>query len=118
MQRRLPRDRRVSDRSGGPMSSKAMVACSAVLMMATVSSAATIFVVPGPGTPVQDAIDAASPGDTIRLAGGDYPEKIVITKALRLRGVARPTDATQTRIDGGCTTGTVLAVAADDVRVN
>jgi hypothetical protein len=48
---------------------------------------ATIQVVPGPGTPLQDAIDAASAGDTIKLAGGGYPESIVITKPLRLRGV-------------------------------
>ena len=54
----------------------------------SLAQARTIDVPPGPGTPVQDAIDAASPGDTIRLALGAYPEHLVITKAIKVRGVA------------------------------
>lgn len=91
----------------------------ALSSVATLSPAAVIDVVPGPGTPIQSAIDAASPGDTIKLAGGSYPEAIVITKALRLHGVARtyldgmPTPAT---IRPGCTGSTSgITVAADDV---
>jgi len=49
--------------------------------------ATTFFVAPGPGTPFQDAIDAAAPGDVVRLASGTYPEHVTITKALQLGGV-------------------------------
>lgn len=82
-------------------------------------AAAAVLVLPGPGTPVQDAIDAASPGETIRLTLGTYPEHIVITKPLKLRG-ARSTSqnlADTTLFDGQCAAGPVITVAADDVHV-
>jgi nitrous oxidase accessory protein NosD len=86
---------------------------------ARVTTATTVVVPPGPGTPVQDAIDAAAPGDTIRLTLGFYPEQIVITKALKLRGVRsrspRPNDTT--RVDGGCAATPVITIAADSVQV-
>lgn len=91
----------------------------ALLFTGTYASAATFDVAPGPGTPVQDAIDAASPGDTIRLAGGGYPEAVVITKALHLYGPAgtyldaNPQPAV---IEAGCTGSTTgITVAANDV---
>lgn len=92
-----------------------------VLTFATPTLATTIHVSPGPGTPVQDAIDAASPGDTIRLAGGGYPEAITINKALRIYGPsgtyldAKPQPAV---IAAGCDPGvTGITVAADDVKI-
>lgn len=95
----------------------------ASLSLVTFAHATTIQVVPGPGTPVQDAIDAASPGDTIKLAGGGYPESIVITKPLRLRGVpgtyldAMPSPGPAV-IAPGCTGSTSgITVAADDVKI-
>src|SRR5262245_5010506 len=60
----------------------------AVLLCAPLAHGRTILVPPGPGTPIQDAIDAASPGDTIRLSLGLYPERLVITKPIKIRGVA------------------------------
>src|SRR6516225_11219014 len=75
-----------------------------VLAPAAAVTATTVVVPPGPGTPVQDAIDAAQPGDTIRLTLGDYPEEIVITKALKLRGVRSTAVVPNvpTRLVGSC----------------
>ncbi len=42
------------------------------------AAATTISVVPGPGTPIQNAINAANPDDTIIVAPGTYPENVVI----------------------------------------
>jgi len=91
----------------------------AVVVGAGLAGATTHIVPPGPGTPVQDAIDAAAPGDTIRLLIGSYDEKIVVDKPLKIRGVRSrstlPDDVTTLR--GDCGTGPVITVAADDVRV-
>jgi nitrous oxidase accessory protein NosD len=51
------------------------------------ASPTTVVVPPGPGTPIQDAINAAAPGETIRLTLGAYGENLVIDKALKARGV-------------------------------
>lgn len=90
-----------------------------VLVRAAVVTAATVVVPPGPGTPVQNAIDAAQPGDTIRLTLGDYPEQIVITKALKLRGVRSTAVSPNvpTRMVGSCSATPVITIAADSVRV-
>lgn len=82
--------------------------------------ATTFFVPPGPGTPVQDAIDAAGPGDTIRLQIGSYPERLHIDKAIKLRGV-RSTSAqpNQTTVvgDGACGVGPTIQIIANDVQL-
>ncbi len=57
--------------------------------------AATINVVPGPGTPIQTAVNAASPGDTINVAAGTYTEQVVITKNLTLTGAGSGTTIIQ-----------------------
>ena len=85
------------------------------LLAAAPARAKTIVVAPGPGTPLQDAIDAASPGDAIRLASGDYNEAIVVDKKLRLNGPTNP--LAPARIDAGCAASAALTIAADDVRV-
>jgi nitrous oxidase accessory protein NosD len=93
----------------------AITATSAPLALAT-----TFVVAPGqPGTPVQDAIDAAAPGDTIRLAIGQYNEKIVVTKSLKIRGVrsTAPSVADTTELVGDCTSGPVITVASNNVLV-
>ncbi len=37
--------------------------------------------------PIQDAIDAAQPGDLLMLAPGSYPELVIMWKPIRLQGV-------------------------------
>jgi nitrous oxidase accessory protein NosD len=90
-----------------------------ILLAARLAGAATHLVLPGPGTPIQDAIDAAAPGDTIRLVVGVYSEHLTIPKALKIRGVrSRSTDAAQvTYVAGACTPGPVITIAADDVQL-
>lgn len=47
-----------------------------------------IGVHPGPGTPIQDAVNAATAGDTIEIGEGSYAEQVVISgKTLTLEGL-------------------------------
>jgi parallel beta-helix repeat protein len=99
-----------------------ILAAAAVLFGVTTANADTIHVAPGPGTPLQDAIDAAAPGDTVRLAGGGYFESIVITKRLTLAGPpgtyqdAHPAAAVIVAGCGPATTG--ITVQADGVKIH
>src|SRR4030095_8600138 len=90
-----------------------------LLLAAGLGHAATIVVPPGPGTPVQDAIDAANPGDTIRLTLGVYPDHLFIDKPIRLRGVRSasefPNDTTS--IGGGCGSAPTIRIYADGVQL-
>jgi len=80
------------------------------------ASARSIVVPPGPGTPIQDAINSASAGDTIRLRYGTYNESVTIDRAIKVRG--RPAlGLNSVRIDAGCNTAAALTIAADGVRV-
>src|SRR5262245_59983149 len=78
----------------------AIVAGLALLLPAGGHSAVTVVVTPGPGTPLQDAIDAAAPGAKLIL-DGTFAEAIVIRKPLTLRGSQRfgvpALDASSTR---------------------
>ena len=66
----------------------------------------TIQVSPaGPLRSVAEAIKSASSGDTIRVTGGVYHERLVIDKTLNLTGVGNPV------INGGGT-GTVIEIKA------
>lgn len=47
-------------------------------------------------TKIQEAIDGASPGDTVEVKAGEYQENLVIKKSLTLRGMG----AEETIIDG------------------
>ena len=61
------------------------------LVMAAPVSAATIDVYPGSGTPIQDAIDAALSGDTIKVHSGTYTEQVTITTSdLMVMSVGSP----------------------------
>ena len=73
--------------------------------------AKTIVVSPGARTPFQDAINSASPGDTLRVSPGTYPEAIVIDKALRVFAQG----CCSWVIDAGCAAGTAVNILADDV---
>src|SRR5262245_49665324 len=91
------------------------------VLTATLAHGATFVVPPGPGTPVQDAIDAASPGDTIRLSLGTYPERLLITKPIKLRGVRsasdKPHDVTLLGGRDPCGSGPTIQVFADNVNL-
>jgi copper-binding protein NosD len=92
----------------------------AVLLCAPLAHGRTIAVPPGPGTPVQDAIDAANPGDTIRLSVGLYPEHLVITKSIKIRGVASAAvDPNATTGIGACgfTGAPTIGIYADRVQL-
>ena len=81
------------------------------LVAAAPCGAKTIVVKPGPGTPFQSAIGAASPGDTLRIFPGTYAEAVVIDKALRVI----PGGCCAWVIDAGCTASTAVNILADDV---
>lgn len=80
-------------------------------LLAAEAFAGTTVVNPGPGTPLQDAIDAASPGGKLKVKSGSYPEAITIAKALRIEG-----DKSFT-IDAGCGTPAAVTITGDDVEL-
>jgi len=62
---------------------------------------------------IQEAINAASPGDAIYVKEGIYYENVIVNKAVSLIGENKLT----TTIDGNIT-GTVVAVTADNVAIS
>jgi nitrous oxidase accessory protein len=77
--------------------------------LAAEAAAAAVLNV-APGESIAAAIRAAAPGDTVRIARGDYAERLVIDKPLTLLGIDRPT------IRGGFA-GDVIRVRASDVTI-
>jgi len=63
-----------------------------------------------PGQSISEAIDRAKAGDTVVVARGVYPEHLVITKPLHLKGLNRPT------LDGG-NMGDVVRIKSPDVTI-
>ncbi|MBD3219933.1 hypothetical protein GF314_01715 [bacterium] len=58
----------------------------AIVLIDLGSVAAATLEVPAQYATVQDAVDAAAPGDTVQVAAGTYAEQVVITTPLVLRG--------------------------------
>src|SRR5690606_20865601 len=86
----------------------------AVVAACTLASAAQAFAAQrrvAPGTPLQPVIDAAAPGDTIRLAPGRHAGPIVIDRTLP------PAGKPGARL-AGTGSGSVVTVTAPDVRVH
>jgi parallel beta-helix repeat protein len=74
---------------------------------------ARTLVVPVGYATIQEAINAANPGDTIYVMDGIYHEHVVVNKTVSLLGEKR-----ETTIVDGSGVGTVVEVTADDVNVS
>ncbi len=74
--------------------------------VAPVSVSAATINVPGDYATIQEAIDAASPGDTINVAAGTYYENITLKDGVEMLGAG----AGVTIIDGGGSGSVVTAV--------
>ena len=71
------------------------------------------IIVPDDYLTIQEAINAASPGDTIYVRAGTYYENVVVNKSVSLIGENKVT----TTVDGNMT-ATVVAVTADNVTIS
>ncbi|HEX7128100.1 MAG TPA: nitrous oxide reductase family maturation protein NosD [Thermodesulfobacteriota bacterium] len=86
-------------------------AVAAGFLLAGAAGAAELRVAPaGPYRSIGAAVEAARPGDTVRVAAGLYRERVVIDRPLALLGEPGAV------VDGGGE-GTVVHVAAPDVRL-
>ena len=88
--------------------------CGLVLFVRPVH--ATTHVYPGPGTPLQDAIDAAADGAILVVHHGAY-EAVTVTKRLRLIHPKNEDPFFQPTVIFTCAAPTALTIAADGVRV-
>jgi len=95
------------------MRAKTLVITSVCLALWSPAYGASFDVFPGAGTPLQDAIAAASSSDTLRVHAGTYSEAVVIDKSLKLIGDG----AAVTTIDAGCSSAAALSVQADGVTI-
>jgi len=87
------------------------IALAAAVAASVPAEAKRIVVMPGAGTPLQDAIEAAEPGDALVLSSGAYPEAVVVDRALRLTTASAASVTVGPAVDAPVT----LRIAADDV---
>ena len=90
-----------------------MVSVAVVFACAGTSMCETLDVYPGAGTPVQDAIDGAEPGDMICVHAGLYYENLVVRKPLTLIGENR-----STTVINGDGSGDIIKVTADGCTIS
>ncbi|MCJ7718656.1 right-handed parallel beta-helix repeat-containing protein, partial [Candidatus Bathyarchaeota archaeon] len=94
-------------------------ACLAVLLVAVggvfspSTKASMMITVPTDYPTIQEGVDAASPGDTVRVLAGTYYEHVVVNKSISLVGAGGNT----TFIDGSGT-GNVVFLGANDTTVS
>lgn len=74
--------------------------------------AATTRVVPELGTPIQDAIDAANPGDVIFVGPGEYTENVIVDISVSIKGAGAKTTTVK-----GKDNNTVFTVTASNVSI-
>src|SRR5437899_1133344 len=91
------------------------VAAMVTLVAPVAAWSTTVVVAPGPGTPLQDAINAAAPRSKLLLQGGTFTEAIVINKALSLSAAPMQT---QVIIDASSTNAAfAVDITADRVEL-
>ena len=90
-----------------------------VLLMAMPPAAMADTYIVSPGDDVQDAIDAANPGDTIVFALGTYSlsSTLTVNQSLTLTS-ADPYAATKPLLDGGGALARIIYIAANDVVID
>jgi len=94
------------------------IASAVLVASSSASLAAVIVALPGPGTPLQDAVDSAAPGDTVQLitidgVGARYFETVAVDKPITLRGSC----VSPAEILGRCDAPIALNILSDDVSV-
>ena len=95
------------------------LACLAVLLAAAggffspSTKASTVITVPTDYPTIQEAVDAAGLGDTVRVLAGTYYEHVMVNKSISLVGAGGNT----TFIDGSGT-GNVVFLGANDTSVS
>ncbi len=87
------------------------IACILCALAATTPLQARTFdVFPGPGTPLQDGINGAATGDTVRANAGTYTESVLIDRGVKLVGRSAV-------IEAGCDRPAAIEVASGGVDV-
>ena len=89
-----------------------------MLSISTPASAGTITVDPGGGgdyTTIQDAINNATPGDTISISAGLYVENIMIDRHVKLIGAGSDADSASNTIITPFDPMTTVDIAASGI---
>jgi hypothetical protein len=97
-----------------PVVSLAIAAISACGVDGGVDGGVEVLRVPGDHTTIQEAVDAAGPGDLVLVGAGEYAEQVVVsTEGITLRGA----DRNEVVLDGGHELLNGVSVVADGVAV-